>query len=40
MKKMLKEYYHFRGWDWETGWPKKEKLLDLDLPEAAAEMYP
>ncbi len=40
MEKMLKEYYHFRGWDWETGWPKKEKLLELDLPEAAAEMYP
>ena len=40
MAKMLKEYYHFRGWDWETGWPKKDKLLELGLDKAAAEMYP
>lgn len=40
MEKMLKEYYHFRGWDWETGWPQKDKLLELGLNKAAAEMYP
>lgn len=40
MEKMLKEYYHYRGWDWETGWPNKDKLLDLGLNKAAAEMSP
>jgi aldehyde:ferredoxin oxidoreductase len=27
----LKEYYEFREWDWETGKPKKEKLINLEL---------
>ncbi len=39
MDKMLKAYYQFRGWDWATGWPKKEKLLELGLNQVAAEMY-
>lgn len=37
---MLKEYYQYRGWDWETGQPTKEKLLELGLNNVAARMYP
>ena len=40
MGKMLKGYYQFRGWDWETGRPSKAKLLELGLNQVAAEMYP
>jgi len=40
MEKMLREYYQFRGWDWETGRPMKAKLLELGLDQVAAEMYP
>ena len=28
---LLAEYYSFRGWDPETGWPTEKKLKDLDL---------
>lgn len=38
MEKMLREYYQFRRWDWETGKPKKDKLLELGLSQAAAEI--
>ncbi len=27
----LKTYYQIRGWDWETGWPTKEKLEALGI---------
>jgi aldehyde:ferredoxin oxidoreductase len=27
----LKTYYQIRGWDWETGWPTKEKLDELGI---------
>jgi aldehyde:ferredoxin oxidoreductase len=40
LEKMLKGYYQFRGWDWTTGRPTKEKLLELGLNQVAAEMYP
>jgi aldehyde:ferredoxin oxidoreductase len=40
MEKMLRGYYQFRGWDWETGRPTKAKLLELGLSQVAAEMYP
>ncbi len=40
MEKMLRGYYQFRGWDWETGRPTKAKLLELGLNQVAAEMYP
>jgi aldehyde:ferredoxin oxidoreductase len=40
VEKMLKGYYQFRGWDWATGRPTKEKLLELGLNQVAAEMYP
>ncbi len=31
---MLKEYYQARGWDWETGKPRWEKLEELGLGQA------
>ena len=37
---MLKEYYQYRDWDWETGKPKKEKLIELGLKHVAEDMYP
>jgi aldehyde:ferredoxin oxidoreductase len=40
MEKMLRGYYQFRGWDWETGRPSKARLLELGLSQVAAEMYP
>jgi aldehyde:ferredoxin oxidoreductase len=27
----LELYYKIRGWDWETGWPSKEKLEELNI---------
>jgi aldehyde:ferredoxin oxidoreductase len=39
MDRMLKEYYTFRKWDWETGRPSKEALEELDLPEAVKVLY-
>ena len=32
---MLKEYYHLRGWDQETGLPKAETLAVLGLDDLA-----
>ncbi|HOJ51706.1 MAG TPA: aldehyde ferredoxin oxidoreductase family protein [Syntrophales bacterium] len=37
---MLKEYYAYRDWDWETGKPKKEKLLALGMEKEARQLYP
>jgi len=31
LDRMLPDYYKLRGWDWETGYPTKEKLLELGL---------
>jgi aldehyde:ferredoxin oxidoreductase len=31
MDDSLKEYYKIRAWDWETGWPSKEKLDELNI---------
>ncbi len=31
--KMLDTYYNLHGWAQNTGWPTKEKLQELDLPE-------
>ena len=36
---MLKEYYEFSKWDWETGKPQKDKLLELGLDEAAKHLW-
>lgn len=39
MDKMLREYYAYRSWDWETGRPSKEKLLELGLDQVAEDLY-
>ena len=39
MDLMLKEYYAYRKWDWETGKPTKARLLELGLEEAVADLY-
>ncbi len=36
---MLKEYYQYRGWDWETGKPGKDKLIELGLNHVAEDFY-
>ena len=36
MDLMLKQYYAYRNWDWETGKPAKEKLIALGMEEEAA----
>ena len=33
------EYYLLRGWDPETGWPAREKLVELGLGDVAGELY-
>jgi len=35
---MLREYYEYRGLDWETGWPKRAKLEELGLGDVADEL--
>ncbi len=35
---LLAEYYSFRGWDNETGWPTEKKLKDLDLGFVAEDL--
>jgi aldehyde:ferredoxin oxidoreductase len=39
MDLMLKEFYAVSNWDWETGKPKKEKLLELGLKFVADDLY-
>ena len=39
MDKMLREYYAYRSWDWETGKPSKEKLLELGMNQVAEDLY-
>ncbi len=39
MELMLKEYYETCKWDWETGKPEKEKLLELGLDRAARDLW-
>jgi aldehyde:ferredoxin oxidoreductase len=39
MEKMLQEYYQYRGWDWQTGKPSKDKLIELELTHVAEELY-
>ncbi|SMD11782.1 aldehyde:ferredoxin oxidoreductase [Desulfocicer vacuolatum DSM 3385] len=40
MDMMLKEYYQYRKWDWESGKPTPEALSELGLDHIAEEMYP
>ena len=39
MDLMLKEFYAVSNWDWETGKPKKEKLMELGLDFVAQDLY-
>jgi len=39
MELMLREFYTVSNWDWETGKPKKEKLLELGLKEVANDLF-
>ncbi len=40
MNRLLRQYYDYRQWDWATGKPKKEKLLELGLERIARDLYP
>ncbi|MBW2051165.1 MAG: aldehyde ferredoxin oxidoreductase family protein [Deltaproteobacteria bacterium] len=39
MELLLKDYYDYRQWDWETGKPTKEKLIELGLDHVAEDIY-
>ncbi|MBW2439986.1 MAG: aldehyde ferredoxin oxidoreductase family protein [Deltaproteobacteria bacterium] len=40
MEVMLREYYQYRGWDWATGRPTRDKLVELGLNQVAEDFYP
>jgi aldehyde:ferredoxin oxidoreductase len=37
--KLLEDYYALRDWDWETGKPSRERLIELGLPDIAADLW-
>lgn len=39
MDLLLKDYYSYRKWDWETGRPSKERLLELGMSQIADDLY-
>ena len=39
MDTLLREYYDFRKWDWNTGKPTREKLVELGLEDAARDLW-
>lgn len=39
MDMMLKEYYEVCKWDWDTGKPTKEKLIELGLDQQAKDLW-
>ncbi|MBC8477563.1 MAG: aldehyde ferredoxin oxidoreductase family protein [Dehalococcoidia bacterium] len=39
MDLMLRDYYDYRKWDWGTGKPTREKLLELGLEDAARDLW-
>ncbi len=39
MDNMLKEFYSISKWDWDTGKPSKEKLIELGLQQVAENLY-
>lgn len=39
LEPMLREYYAYRNWDWDTGKPCREKLRQLDMPEIAKDVW-
>ena len=40
MEVMLKDYYDFRKWDWDTGKPTRAKLVELGLEDIAEDLWP
>jgi aldehyde:ferredoxin oxidoreductase len=36
---MLIAYYQHRGWDWETGKPSREKLIELGMEDVAQDLW-
>jgi aldehyde:ferredoxin oxidoreductase len=39
MDLLLRDYYNYRKWDWETGKPSREKLNELDMKKVADDLY-
>lgn len=39
MDLLLKDYYSYRKWDWETGRPSKERLQELGMGQIADDLY-
>lgn len=39
LEPMLREYYAYRQWDWETGKPCRAKLQQLGMPEIARDLW-
>jgi aldehyde:ferredoxin oxidoreductase len=39
LEPMLREYYRYREWDWETGKPRREKLMALGMAEIAKDLW-
>ena len=39
MDLMLKEFYDVSKWDWETGKPTREKLMELELTQVAKDLW-
>lgn len=39
LEPMLREYYAHREWEWESGKPRREKLLALEMPEIARDLW-
>ncbi len=40
MDLLLRDYYNFRKWDWSTGKPTRDKLMELGLEDAAKDLWP
>ncbi len=40
MDLLLKDFYNFRKWDWSTGKPTRDKLMELGLEDAAKDLWP
>jgi aldehyde:ferredoxin oxidoreductase len=39
LEPMLREYYAARDWDWNTGKPRREKLVALGMSEIASDLW-
>ncbi len=39
LEPMLREYYAHRDWDWESGKPRREKLLALGMADIARDVW-